>query len=245
MNISLAKKFAFFIVTLILSMKVCALPTLLPVPHNLIAFNSPAGIKLFNKSQHKTAFWELIPYFTTEKGVAFCGVAASVMVLNAVNIKPPITPSHSPFYIFNQDNFFTESVLKVITPAEINSKGATLSQIAQSLKTFNIFVKMYHGREEGMDKKLFRRLAIGAVSSSHKFIIVNFCRKYIKEQGCGHFSPLAAYNAKADRFLLLDVARYKYLPVWIKTDELYQSLSKGNDPVAHKSRGFIIVSSKG
>ncbi|WP_155243060.1 phytochelatin synthase family protein [Coxiella burnetii] len=88
MNISLAKKFAFFIVTLILSMKVCALPTLLPVPHNLIAFNSPAGIKLFNKSQHKTAFWELIPYFTTEKGVAFCGVAASVMVLNAVNIKP-------------------------------------------------------------------------------------------------------------------------------------------------------------
>ncbi|WP_267256484.1 phytochelatin synthase family protein [Coxiella endosymbiont of Ornithodoros maritimus] len=63
-----------------------------------------------------------------------------------------------------------------------------------------------------MDKKLFQKLAINAVNSSHKFIIVNFCHKYIKEQGCGHFSPLAAYNTKADQFLLLDVSRYKYLP---------------------------------
>ncbi|WP_280123554.1 phytochelatin synthase family protein [Coxiella endosymbiont of Ornithodoros amblus] len=75
----------------------------------------------------------------------------------------------------------------MITPTEINSKGSTLSQITQSLKTSNIFVKIYHGREEGIDKKLFRKLAIGAVISSHKFIIVNFFCKYIKEKGFGHF----------------------------------------------------------
>ena len=244
MIISFVKIAVFSLVTLVLSTNVYALPTLLPVPRNLISFDSLEGIKLFKESQHKTAFWKLMPYFTTEKGLAYCGIASSAMVLNAVNIKPPLTPLHAPFRIFNQDNFFTPKVLKIITPAEVYFHGASLPQIAHSLKTFNISVNMYHGRNKDMNERKFLNLAMAAVSSSNEFILVNFCRKYIKEQGCGHFSPLAAYNAKTDRFLLLDVARYKYPPIWVKTKALYNALSKGNDSSTHQSRGFIIIHSK-
>lgn len=121
-------------------------------------------------------------------------------------------------------------------------QGASLAQLASALDTYNINVKMYFGKSNTMNEQRFRQLAMSAVSSNHKFIIVNFCRKYINEKGCGHFSPLAAYNAHADRFLLLDVARYKYPPVWVKTSELYKAISTGLDSVSHKSRGFLIIS---
>ena len=44
-------------------------------------------------------------------------------------------------------------------------------------------------------------------------------------QGGGHFSPLAAYNGKADDLLLMDVARYKYPPFWVDTDLLWQAMA--------------------
>ncbi len=221
-----------------------ALPTLLPVPKNLIAFSSKAGIDLFEQSQHKAAYWKLMPYFTTEKGITFCGIATSTILLNAINIVPPLTPGHAPYKIFDQNNIFTAKMIKVVTPEDTYKEGATLPTIARALSTFNVNIKMYHGRGHGMNVNKFRKLAIGAVSSSSKFILVNICRKYINEKGCGHFSPLAAYNAKTDRFLFLDVARYKYPPVWVKTSQLFKSLSKGNDSSSHKSRGFIIMTPK-
>ncbi|WP_267256485.1 hypothetical protein [Coxiella endosymbiont of Ornithodoros maritimus] len=78
------------------------------------------------------------------------------MALTAVSIKPSITPYHSSFYTFEQNSLFIESVLKIITPAEINSKGATLSQITQSSKTFNIFCKIYHAERKGWTKNYFK-----------------------------------------------------------------------------------------
>jgi hypothetical protein len=44
-------------------------------------------------------------------------------------------------------------------------------------------------------------------------VIVNYLRKAIGQEKGGHISPLAAYDAETDRFLILDVSRYKYPPV--------------------------------
>src|SRR5262249_54879780 len=57
----------------------------------------------------------------------------------------------------------------------------------------------------------------------------------------GHFSPLAAYNAQADRFLVMDVARYKYPPVWAKADALFNAMNT-SDPVSSQSRGYLLIS---
>jgi hypothetical protein len=42
------------------------------------------------------------------------------------------------------------------------------------------------------------------------FVLVNYSRKTIGQERGGHISPLAAYDSKTHRFLVLGVARYKY-----------------------------------
>ncbi len=210
----------------------------LPIPKNLIAFDSIEGKVLLARSSNN-AFWKLMPYFTTEDGLTFCGVASAVMVLNALNIQPPSAPSHAPYRIFEQDNFFTDAVLKIITPAVIGMQGMTLEELQKSMQTFGVKAEMVYGSD--ISEKDFRKQLIKAIHSEHQYIIINFHRKYIKEVGKGHFSPLAAYDEKTDRFLLLDVARYKYASVWVKTDELYQAIRLNDQGKVKKNRGYLIV----
>jgi hypothetical protein len=57
----------------------------------------------------------------------------------------------------------------------------------------------------------------------------------------GHISPLAAYDSKADKFLLMDVARYKFPPVWADAAALFGAMQT-DDFVSGKTRGFVLVS---
>lgn len=41
----------------------------------------------------------------------------------------------------------------------------------------------------------------------------------------GHFSPIGAYNYKKDAFLIMDVAKYKFPPVWVPSANLFHGLS--------------------
>lgn len=213
------------------------------LPKNLITLNSPKGIKLFKNKKTSTDLG-LLSYFVTEKGLTFCGMASSVMVLNDLNIPTPSAPQHAPYTIFNQNNFFNKpGMLQILRPARINFEGASLGQLTAALKLYAPNTHKFYAGQSNV--KTFRRAAIDAVKSKNKDIIINFCRKNIGETNCGHFSPLAAYNAKADRFLLLDVARYKYPPVWVKTATLFNAMNtighNKEDPTSKKTRGYIII----
>lgn len=210
----------------------------MPAPSNLISFNSAKGQLLLQRSQHKQGFYALMPYFVSEKGLSFCAPASAVMVLNALAINRPLALQHAPYHFFTQDNFFTSSVLNITTPATINYEGMTLSQLAAALKTFSLTITLVNAQQ--VTEQQFRQAAIAAVSTSKQFVIVNFYRKKIHEKGSGHFSPLAAYDQKTDRFLLLDVARYKYLPVWVRTDDLYQAMK--TNAGSKGGRGYLLIS---
>jgi hypothetical protein len=43
------------------------------------------------------------------------------------------------------------------------------------------------------------------------------------------------------RFLILDVSRYKYQPIWVKAADLWQAMATV-DKVSGKTRGFALVS---
>jgi hypothetical protein len=66
-------------------------------------------------------------------------------------------------------------------------------------------------------------------------------RRALGQQIGGHISPLAAYDAKADRFLILDVARYKYPPVWVKTADIFAAMNTLDAANDNKTRGFVLV----
>lgn len=76
------------------------------------------------------------------------------------------------------------------------------------------------------------------------FLIVSYTRKVLGQTGTGHFSPIGAYDESSDSVLLLDTARFKYGPHWVKVDLLYEALVP-LDPSTGKSRGFMVLSYDG
>jgi Phytochelatin synthase len=161
------------------------------------------------------------------------------MVLNALKVEAPKDPTYEPYRMFTQDNFFTPDVKKVLPPELVRKQGVTLKQITEALKTFHVKVKTYYANDLTLEK--FRSLAADTTSQNRGYIIVNFLRTGLGEEGGGHFSPLAAYDKKTDRFLMLDVARYRYPPVWVTTADLWKGINT-RDAGANASRGFVILS---
>lgn len=56
-------------------------------------------------------------------------------------------------------------------------------------------------------------------------VMVNYDRKALNQVGGGHYSPLGAYHPNTDSFLVMDVAKYKYPPVWVGADTLFDAMS--------------------
>ena len=72
------------------------------------------------------------------------------------------------------------------------------------------------------------------------FLAVNYLRKVISQNSGGHISPVAAYHEGEDRFLILDVSRYKYPPVWVKAAALWDAMA-AVDQGSKQSRGYLTV----
>ncbi|KAL9184234.1 hypothetical protein ACHAXT_002320 [Thalassiosira profunda] len=56
-------------------------------------------------------------------------------------------------------------------------------------------------------------------------VLINYDRKILGQVGGGHFSPIGAYSPSTDSFLVVDVAKYKYPPVWVAASTLFASLA--------------------
>ena len=92
-----------------------------------------------------------------------------------------------------------------------------------------------------MSLKIYLSSGLDMGVTKDSYIIVNFDRESLYGVRNGHISPLAAYNEETDRFLLLDVARYRYPPVWIKAVDLFEAMNT-KDKAAGKYRGYVIIS---
>lgn len=211
----------------------------LSLPQNLINLNSSEGEKLLIDSKALQDYFPLSSQFITQKNQAYCGVASSVMVLNALAIPAPEAPEYAPFRLFTQENFFNAKTEQVITSNTVARQGMTLEQLGNLLETYPVKADVYHGGDVTLEE--FRRLVIKNLQEPRNFVLVNYLRTAINQETGGHISPLAAYNEQSDRFLILDVSRYKYPPVWVKAEELWQAMATV-DSVSGKTRGFVLVS---
>lgn len=211
----------------------------LSLPRNLLPLASVEGEQLLLKSTAQSDYWPLSIQFVTQKNQAYCGVASSVMALNALKIPAPVAPEFSPYRVFTQDNFFTAKTQRVITSEVVSRQGLTLDQLRQLLASHGAEAKAYHAGDLSLSQ--FRTLMINNLRERQNFVIVNYLRRAIGQEKGGHISPLAAYNQQTDRFLILDVSRYKYPPVWVKAADLWGAMNTV-DSVSSKTRGFVLVS---
>lgn len=210
----------------------------LPLTPNLIGFNSNEGEKLLIDSKSKEDFFPLSMQFVTQNNQAYCGVASIVMVLNSLGIAAPEAPQYKPYRVFTQENFFeNEATRKVISPDIVARQGMSLDTLGRLLASYPVKVQVYHASDTTLEN--FRSLATENLKQEGNFILVNYLRKEIGQEKGGHISPIAAYNEQSDRFLILDVSRYKYPPVWVKTADLWKAMATGDST---KTRGFVTVS---
>ncbi|BAZ83962.1 phytochelatin synthase family protein [Dolichospermum compactum] len=207
---------------------------------NLIGFDTPEGEKLLIASKSNNDFFPLSTQFVTQINQAYCGVASMVMVLNSLKVPAPEALQYKPFRVFTQDNFFSNAKTRTVVSSEVVARqGMTLDQLGGLLESYNVQVKVYHAGNTNLAE--FRKLAAENLRQPGNFIIINYLRQEIGQERGGHISPLAAYNELTDRFLIMDVSRYKYPPVWVKTADLWKAMNT-SDVGAGKTRGFVLVS---
>ncbi len=167
--------------------------------------------------------------FISQARAAFCGVASSVVVLNALR---------SPEPRLTQATFFTELAREARGPLLVTLTGMTLAQLDDLLHAHDLETQLTYASDTDIEG--FRSIAMGNLRSDDDFLLVNYQRAELGQGEIGHISPVAAYHAASDRLLILDVATYKYPPVWVSTEAVWSAMNT-IDSSADRSRGFIVA----
>ena len=212
---------------------------MLPLPPSLVGADSDAGERLFLESDARQAYFPLATNFLTQKYQSYCGLASIVMVLNALHLPAPPVPEFAPYRTFTQDNVLDERTDAVLPRDVLLKKGMTLDQLGGLLALQPLNVEVRHAGDATLDE--FRAKAREYLGQKDHFVIINYLRMAIGQERGGHISPLAAYDAATDRFLILDVARYKYPPVWVTASDLFDAMNTPDGDNENKTRGYVLI----
>jgi hypothetical protein len=200
---------------------------------------SDEGRTRIARSTHKVDYVSLMATFTTQERQTLCSVATGVSILNALPLKRPVDPKYAPYPYFTQANYFNDRVDTIITRDRTLMIGQTLDEAAAVMAAHGAITRAYHAGDSSLDE--FRRLAKANMDERDNFVAVNYRRNHVGQPPGAHFSPLAAYDDKTDSFLILDVARYKFPPVWVSAADLFAAMNT-LDTDSGKTRGFLVVS---
>jgi hypothetical protein len=211
----------------------------LPLPASLIDFVSEAGSQLLIRSVAREAYWPLSIQFVTQRDQSYCGVATLVMVLNALHVAAPATPGIEPFTTFTQDNVLNGKTDKILTQAVLADNGMTLDEFGALIETFGVKAEVFHADQSS--PVAFRSVAAKYLATRSHYVVVNYLRSALGQERGGHISALAAYDEGTDRFLVLDVSRYKYPPVWVKAADLYSAMDTIDADNKGRRRGFVLI----
>jgi len=153
-------------------------------------------------------------------------------------ISKPVDPTYAPYAYFTQSNFFTPGVEKIISAKTVLTQGMTREEMAEALSSQGVNARSIAG--DTFDDESLRSLLKQALGDDGQFVLANYFRATLGQVGGGHWSALAAYDAESDSVLILDVAKYKYTPVWVSISTLRQAIAT-LDTTSHKARGLVLV----
>lgn len=197
----------------------------LPLPDRLVAATSTEGQRLLAESVGLADHPSLIAGFESQRRPAYCGVASSVTVLNALR---PTGPR------LTQAGFFSAWT----TELQVTFNGMTLQELAALLRQHGTDAVAVFAQDTTIEA--FRSAAAANLGRPGDYVLVNYERSALGQQGAGHISPLAAYNAASDRLLVLDVAAHRYPLTWVTVSDLWTSMNT-RDSASGRSRGFVLV----
>jgi len=218
---------------------ISAMPGFAAETPGVVYWNTEAGRAIRARMPTDADYWQLVPVFTEQKTQSYCSVASAVTVLNAMPIKKPVDPTYAPYAYFTQTNYFTPEVIKIISPQTVLSQGMTREEMALTLTRQGVKAKSIAG--DSINDAALRTLLQKALGDDGQYVLANYLRATLGQVGGGHWSVLAAYDAQTDSVLILDVAKYKYSPVWVKISTLQKAIDT-LDTTSNESRGLVVVS---
>ena len=202
-------------------------PTPLTAP--LLDARSAEGQTLLTNSTYQADYPTIARYFEPQQLLAYCGVASSVIVMNALQLQAtPVT----------QKSFFDKSARAVMSPYAVAFGGMTLDQNGELLRAHAMDVTVTHAADSNLDA--FRTTVQRNLAPANDYLLVNYAREPLGQEGGGHFSPLAAYDNSSDQVLIMDVTAYNYPPTWAPLPLLWQAMDTV-DSASGKTRGFVEI----
>jgi hypothetical protein len=231
--------------------------------YGLVAFSSEEGLARLARSSAKVDFPALANQFEPQSNSAFCGPTSVAIVLNTVRARaddlprdksrlraedgqylPPGADLSVPRY--TQDNIFGKSQktrAQVLgETVTINGKpmrdfGFQLRQLDDLLRAHGMSTRMVVV-DDAKPEAVIRADLIGNLSQGGDYAIINYRREAVGQKGGGHISPLGAYDAASDSFLVMDVNPAAAGWVWMPTATLVRGM-RSFDTV--ENRGYILV----
>ncbi|GAB1606884.1 glutathione gamma-glutamylcysteinyltransferase 1-like [Argonauta hians] len=206
------------------------------LPECCISLTSEEGKAIFTEALlagYANCFFTLAAQFRTQDEPAYCGLSSLVMVLNALVVDPGVVWK-DPW------RWYHENMLECCVPLEVvKKKGIGLRQFTCIAKCNCLFTTVGHPKLE--DEEDFRNVVKSYMRRDDAFLVATYSRKVLQQTGDGHFSPIAGYHPGRDLVLIMDTARFKYPPHWIRLPQLLEAMNT-TDVSTGSSRGYILLS---
>lgn len=231
----------------------------------VLEWSDPAAVVRLERADAKADFFALANQFQSQTDKISCGPTTATVVLNALRLsnkafaKPVDTeildakltknlPEGFEARIerYTPNSFFSEPAKSVKTASQVYGEpisgkkdfGLQLRQLHQML--------LAHGVESQL-RVVDDTLPVDKIREEIKtnlahpgdYVVVNYKRTELGQEGGGHISPVGAYDSRSDSFLVLDVNPSKAPWVWVTTDALIRAM-KTMDTV--ENRGYLLVS---
>jgi hypothetical protein len=206
---------------------------------DLLYLTSETGEDRLLEADLNRDYFSLATYVETEQVLTFCGPASVAAVANSLDIDRPSPDRLYPWTLFTQDLLFNAANQALKAYGMVEHEGLTLAELDQFIENIGLAADHHFADETSVDEL---RIAIKTTLSDRDArLIVNYSRQALPQTGDGHISPVGAYDADTDSVLILDVAKYKYPPVWISVQKLHDGMMM-IDTGSNRSRGFVEVS---
>jgi len=231
----------------------------------LIRWDTEEGQARLARSAYKNDFFQLADNFQPQANPLYCGIASSVIVLNAMRLNKNAVPSQRSLEVdvpvklgggrlqyreYSQMTLLDERTESVKPRAVIELKntddgagtiqpGLTLAQLEGILEAYDARVAIHYADTDSEDDIAdFRKDLKAVLADSERFLVVNFKGKALGTPTNGHISPVAAYDEQTDSVLVLDVAGHRNPWYWVPVMDLYGAMHTLD---GKHYRGYLVV----
>ena len=230
----------------------------------LANWNSDEGRARLARATASQDFYQLAHHYQPQINPLYCGIASSVIVLNALRagrVEIPSQPAMEvnipsawgggtvSYPLYAQPSFLDGRTEPVKPRAVIEFRaaaadgkpdpGLTLQQLKGVLEAYGTQATTVHAAApEAEGVAVFREQLRRVLGEPNEFVIVNYDSRRIGQAGGGHISPLGAYDADSDSVLVLDVSGHLNPWLWVPVRDLYLAMHTLD---GERYRGYVIV----